>query len=152
MTRLIWCPLSQVVSFNQPQKKAKTTTERTVEQEEYIWHHGLRWTTSSITQSEPPTKISEKKDSLWEFKAADMDKDLDILKTWYRFIRSRCTSLVHRKPRSHCGNEKTLSLYKKKPEETLRKSRSRDDSLVSWQKGTTGSFRTLPDWGHVSPK
>lgn len=45
-----------------------------------------------------------------EFKAAGMDTDLDILKTWYRFIRSRCTSLVHREPRSHCGNEKTLRL------------------------------------------
>lgn len=27
-----------------------------------------------------------KKDVLWEFKVVDMDKDVDILKIWYRFI------------------------------------------------------------------
>ncbi|KAL5018048.1 hypothetical protein ScPMuIL_003770 [Solemya velum] len=36
-----------------------------------------------------------KKDTLWESNAASMDKDVDILKTWYRSIRTRYTRLVH---------------------------------------------------------
>lgn len=31
-------------------------------------------------------KDFRKKDVLWEFKVVDMDKDVDILKIWYRFI------------------------------------------------------------------
>ncbi|WAR19146.1 hypothetical protein MAR_000984 [Mya arenaria] len=37
------------------------------------------------------------KDALWESKAATMEKDADILKSWYRSIRTRFTHLVHRK-------------------------------------------------------
>ena len=40
-------------------------------------------------------KDFRKKDALWESKAASMDND--ILKTWYRSIRTRYTRLVHRK-------------------------------------------------------
>lgn len=31
-------------------------------------------------------KDFRKKDVLWYFKVVDMDKDVDILKIWYRFI------------------------------------------------------------------
>lgn len=42
-------------------------------------------------------KEFKKKDALWESKAVVMDKDVDILKTWYRSIRTRFTRLMHRK-------------------------------------------------------
>uniref|UniRef100_K1RRW5 Heat shock 70 kDa protein 12B n=1 Tax=Magallana gigas TaxID=29159 RepID=K1RRW5_MAGGI len=42
-------------------------------------------------------KDFRKKDALCESKAADMEKDVDILKTWYRSIRTRFTRLMHRK-------------------------------------------------------
>ena len=42
-------------------------------------------------------KDFRKKDALWEGKAANMDKDVAILKTWYRSIYTRYTRLVHKK-------------------------------------------------------
>ena len=43
------------------------------------------------------TKSFRKKDILWELKAAELDKDTAVLKTWYRSIRTRYTRLEHTK-------------------------------------------------------
>lgn len=42
-------------------------------------------------------KDYKKKEALWQEKSASMDKDTDVLKTWYKSIRTRFTRLIHRK-------------------------------------------------------
>ena len=42
-------------------------------------------------------KNYSKKDVLWESKAATMEEDVQMLKTWYRSIRTRFTRLMHKK-------------------------------------------------------
>lgn len=42
-------------------------------------------------------KDFRRKDVLWEEKAAEFQKTVAILKTWYRSIRTRYTRLVHTK-------------------------------------------------------
>uniref|UniRef100_K1PYZ7 MADF domain-containing protein n=1 Tax=Magallana gigas TaxID=29159 RepID=K1PYZ7_MAGGI len=79
-----------------PQKKAKTTTDLTVTQEQDMasW---LEVNDLIYNKKLNAYKDFRKKDALWESKAAGMDKNMDILKTWYRSIRTRFTRLMHRK-------------------------------------------------------
>lgn len=73
-------PSTLHVSLTQPQKKAKTTTDLTVTQEDMAsW---LEVNDLIYNKKLNAYKNFRKKDALWEFKAADMDKDVDILKTW----------------------------------------------------------------------
>lgn len=89
-------PSTSHVFLTQPQKKAKTTTDLTVTQEQDMasW---LEVNDLIYNKKLNAYKDFRKKDALWESKAADMDKDVDILKTWYRSIRTRFTRLMHRK-------------------------------------------------------
>lgn len=88
-------PSTSHVSLTQPQKKAKTTTDLTDTQEENMasW---LEVNNLIYNKKLNAYKDFRKKDALWESKAADMDKDVDILKTWYRSICTRFTRLMHR--------------------------------------------------------
>ncbi|KAL5018596.1 hypothetical protein ScPMuIL_004318 [Solemya velum] len=88
-------PRSHIPS-SQPQKKAKTVTDLTAVQADDL----ASWIEMNVliyNKKLNTYKDARKKDALWEFKAASMDKDVDILKTWYRSIRTRYTRLVHRK-------------------------------------------------------
>lgn len=73
-------PSTSHVSLTQSQKKAKTTTDLTVTQEEDMasW---LEVNDLIYNKKLNAYKDFRKKDNLWEAKAADMDKDVDILKT-----------------------------------------------------------------------
>lgn len=92
-------PSTSHISLTHPQKKAKTTTDLTVTQEEDMasWREVNDLIYNKKLNAD---KNFRKKYALWEFKAAGMDKDVDILKAWYRSIRTRFTRLVHRKSRS----------------------------------------------------
>lgn len=83
-------------SPTQPQKKAKTITDLTIDQEEDMasW---LEENELLYNKKLNVYKDFKKKDALWDAKAASMGKDVQILKTWYRSIRTRFTRLVHRK-------------------------------------------------------
>ena len=80
----------------QPQKKAKTYTDLTVAQEENLasW---LEENEVIYNKKLTAYKDFRKKDALWDSQAARMNKDVAILKTWYRSIRTRYTRLVHKK-------------------------------------------------------
>ena len=79
-----------------PQKKAKIVTDLTLAQEEdmALW---LQENELLYNKKLTAYKDYKKKETLWESKAASMEKDVQILKTWYRSIRTRFGRLLHRK-------------------------------------------------------
>ena len=79
-----------------PSKKAKTFTDLTTNQEDDMasW---LEVNELIYNKKLNAYKDFRKKDILWELKAAELDKDTAVLKTWYRSIRTRYTRLVHMK-------------------------------------------------------
>ena len=87
---------SRSQSPTQQQKKLKTMTDLTVAQEEDMasW---LEENELLYNKKLNAYKDYRKKDSLWESKAVSIGKDVLILKTWYRSIRSRFTRLNKKK-------------------------------------------------------
>ena len=79
-----------------PSKKAKTFTDLTTNQEDDMasW---LEVNELIYNKKLNAYKDFRKKDILWELKAAELDKDTAVLKTWYRSIRTRYTRLEHTK-------------------------------------------------------
>jgi len=78
----------------QPKKKQKRIADLSIPQEEDM----ASWLESNELMYNKKLnyyKDFRKKDALWEAKAASLGKDVGMLKTWYKAIRSRFTRLVH---------------------------------------------------------